>query len=267
MKIWDALIMWLISVLSKLTTIPPALPKYHWRPDIPDARDYKYSASLLIAPTKVDLRPVCSTVEDQGQLGSCTGNAIVGAMEVNENINKTKFVDLSRLFVYYNERLLEGTVTSDSGATIRDGIKTLTVYGVCTEVLWPYIVSKFTSKPSAACYKDGLTRKISSYQRITTLTDMKNCLASGFPFVFGFSVYTSFESSQVATTGVVNLPTKGEKLLGGHAVLCVGYDDISQRFLVRNSWGSGWGQKGYFTIPYTYLTNLNLASDFWTIRK
>ena len=269
MNWWNKFLLWLVTEIDQLRTDGNALfKKYHWAPDLPDARDYPYEQlSLSVYPPQVDLRPLCSAVEDQGQLGSCTGNAIVGAMEVLENIARQVFVDLSRLFVYYNERAMEGTIRTDSGASIRDGIKTLTVYGVCTEKLWPYIISKFTKKPLASCYTDGLTRKVSVYQRLSTLLDMKNCLAAGFPFVFGFSVYTSFESPEVAVTGVVNLPLKGEKLLGGHAVLCVGYDDTTQRFLVRNSWGPGWGQRGYFTIPYNYLTNTGLASDFWVVRK
>jgi C1A family cysteine protease len=189
-------------------------------------------------------------------------------MEVLEiSIKQPTFLDLSRLFVYYNERVMEGTVRQDAGASIRDGVKTLVKLGVCTEPLWPYNIARFRSKPPVKCFKDGLTRKVTSYSRINTLADMRNCLAALFPFVFGFSVYDSFESDAVASTGIVNLPGKGEKLLGGHAVLCVGYDDTTQRFLVRNSWGSGWGQGGYFTIPYAYLTDRNLSDDFWTIRK
>jgi C1A family cysteine protease len=243
------------------------MKKYHWLPDLPDNRDFVYKHSYASLPTRIDLRSCCSPVEDQGNLGSCTGNAIVGAMECLENIGKQHFVDLSRLFVYYNERAMEGTIRQDAGASIRDGVKSLANLGVCTEPLWPYNISKFRYKPTIKCFHDGLTRKITSYSRINTLSDMKNCLASKFPFVFGFSVYDGFESDAVAKTGIVNLPAKGEKLLGGHAVLCVGYDDATQRFLVRNSWGSGWGQKGYFTIPYAYLINRNLSDDFWTIRK
>jgi C1A family cysteine protease len=188
-------------------------------------------------------------------------------MECLENIEKQSFTDLSRLFVYYNERVMEGTVRQDAGASIRDGIKTLVQKGVCTEALWPYDISKYKVKPTAECFYNGATRKVVTYSRIETLLDMQNCLAAGFPFVFGFSVYDSFESATVAQTGIVNLPAKGEKLLGGHAVLCVGYDNATQRFLVRNSWGTGWGQQGYFTMPYAYLTNRNLSDDFWTIRK
>jgi C1A family cysteine protease len=106
-----------------------------------------------------------------------------------------------------------------------------------------------------------------SYQRVLqTPTQMKGCLASGYPFVFGFSVYESFESPAVTKTGVVPLPSPGESMLGGHAVLAVGYDDERQRFLAMNSWGSAWGERGYFTIPYTYLTDAGLSADFWTVR-
>jgi C1A family cysteine protease len=171
------------------------------------------------------------------------------------------------LFIYYNERALEGTVKSDAGATIRDGIKTLKNLGVCSEQRWPYIISKFSVKPGAACYKEALNRQITSYHRILTLDDMRACLADGFPFVFGFTVYESFESQEVARTGTVQMPQTNERSLGGHAVLAVGYDDIQKRFIVRNSWGTGWGQKGYFTLPYGYLENRNLADDLWTIRR
>jgi C1A family cysteine protease len=239
--------------------------KYFWLPDLPDHRDFIYQpAAVGPLPARTDLRPFCSPVEDQGQLGSCTGNAIVGAMECLETVPKT---DLSRLFVYYNERAMEGTIKQDAGAAIRDGIKTLAVNGVCTEALWPYNVSKFKSKPTAGCFNDGLTRKVTKYARLNTLADMQNCLANGLPFVFGFSVYESFESAAVAKTGIVSLPSKTERLLGGHAVLCVGYDNSTQRFLVRNSWGPGWGMSGYFTIPYAYLTNRNLSDDLWQVSK
>jgi C1A family cysteine protease len=188
-------------------------------------------------------------------------------MEVLENKYHAQFVDLSRLFVYYNERAMEGTVKSDSGAYIRDGIKTLVVNGVCTESLWPYSISKFKNKPTKSCFKDGLTRTVKKYMRLQTLADMKNALALGFPFIFGFSVYESFESDTITHTGVVPMPSPGEKMLGGHAVLAVGYDDTTQRFLVRNSWGTAWGMKGYFTTPYAYLTDRDLSDDFWLVQS
>jgi C1A family cysteine protease len=247
----------------------PLNPGYGWMPDLPDHRDIMYSAVRRVParlPAAVDLRPLCSPVEDQGNLGSCTGNALVGAVEFLEKKNKVPFLDLSRLFVYYNERVIEHSTQSDSGAMIRDGIKTLAKQGVCTEKKWPYIESKFAVKPAPPCYKEALSHQIISYQRILALNEMRACLAAGFPFVFGFTVYESFESQQVATSGVVSMPKKGERVVGGHAVLAVGYSDASKRFVVRNSWGTGWGKKGYFTIPYAYLSDRNLSDDFWTIR-
>ncbi len=243
---------------------------YGWIPDLPDHRDILYSAVRKIPaqlPTIVDLRPMCSKVEDQGQLGSCTGNALVGALEFLEMKDNVPYKELSRLFIYYNERRIEHTVASDSGAQIRDGIKTLAKQGVCSETCWPYDISQFAAKPSTHCYKEASKHKITSYQRLQTVDEMRTCLADGYPFVFGFSVYESFESQEVAQTGVVLMPQLGEQQVGGHAVLGAGYDDSQKRFMVRNSWGEEWGMKGYFTIPYDYIANRNLSDDFWTIRR
>lgn len=243
---------------------------YGWVPDVPDQRDYLLSSILRIPaklPSSVDLRAACSKVEDQGQLGSCTANALAGALECLEKKDRVHFEDFSRLFIYYNERVIEHTVRSDSGAMIRDGIKTLAKQGVCSEKTWPYRISKFAVKPGAACYKQASKHQITSYYRIHMLDEMRACLAEGFPFVFGFTVYESFESQKVAGTGIVDMPKKGEKAIGGHAVMAVGYDDAKQRFLVRNSWGEEWGMKGYFTMPYKYVADRNLSDDFWTIRR
>lgn len=245
-------------------------PGYGWLPDLPDHRDFLYSQVLPVIealPPAVDLRPTCSPVENQGQLGSCTANALVGTLEFLERKDGLRFIDLSRLFIYYDERAIEHTVKSDSGAQIRDGIKTLAKQGVCPEKEWPYNIAKFAVKPTAKCYKDALQHQIISYRRVLTLDEMRNCLAAGFPFVFGFTVYEKFESQEVAQTGILNMPQPGEKVLGGHAVVAVGYNDSEKRFLVRNSWGTGWGQQGYFTMPYDYLNDRNLSDDFWTIRR
>jgi C1A family cysteine protease len=243
---------------------------YGWLPDIPDIRDHLYGAVRKIPaklPAKVDLRPTCSPVENQKELGSCTANALAGALEFLMKKDKVKFADMSRLFIYYNERVIEHSVKTDSGAMIRDGIKTLAKQGACSEKNWPYNIAKFAIKPAKICYTEALNYKILSYARINTLDEMRTCLADGYPLVFGFSVYEGFESQKVAKTGVVDMPKAGEKMLGGHAVLAVGYDDVAKRFTVRNSWGADWGKKGYFTMPYDYMADRNLSDDFWTIRR
>ena len=247
------------------------MQKYGWLPDLPDYRDYKFSESFTAQaalPASVDLRPKMPPVYNQGNLGSCTGNAIAAALEYDLIKQNLPSFTPSRLFIYYNERLLEGTVRSDSGAMIRDGIKTVSKQGACKETIWPYDVVKFARKPTIAAYKDGLTHVGLSYYSVNqTELDIKTALASNFPVVFGFTVYSSFEGQEVASTGIVKMPAAGESVLGGHAVLIVGYDDKKRQFIVRNSWGPNWGASGYFYMPYDYVTNLNLADDFWVISK
>ena len=243
--------------------------RFGWVPDLPDARDFLYSAPeaiLTALPKKVDLRSKMPPVYDQGQLGSCTANAIGAAFEYEQV--KGGHVDFmpSRLFIYYNERAMEGTIDTDSGAMIRDGMKSVAKVGVCTEVTWPYDIARFTEKPPRKAYTEAKKHQALVYRRVLgALHQMQGCLASGYPFVFGFSVYESFMSPTVAKTGEVPLPPRGEQLIGGHAVLAVGYDDKTQRFIVRNSWGTGWGKRGYCTMPYGYLTDPQLARDFWAI--
>jgi C1A family cysteine protease len=255
--------------------------KYGWRRDRPDIRDFKFERMVTLKtlrtatlPAHVYLRRFCSQITDQGQLGSCTANALTNLLEYNECANGRggkQFKDLSRLFVYYNERTLEGTAGQDAGAELRDGIKSLATYGVCPETEWPYVENKFAMPPTAQCYGDAIPYKIHSYYTLNTLTDMRVSLANGHPFVFGFTVYESFESDAVANTGIVQMPQAREQVLGGHAVMAMGYNDAQQRFLVKNSWGKDWGLKGelggYFTLPYGYFTDPNLSSDFWTVVK
>ena len=244
--------------------------KYGWLHDLPDHRDFSYlvtKSAISKLPSKIDLRESCPPVYDQGQLGSCSANAIGGAFEFELLKQKQEPFIPSRLFIYYNERVMENTVNSDSGAMIRDGIKSVNKQGVCSEDIWTYDINKFTQKPPVNCYEDALKHQVLSYQRIVRdLNHFKCCLADGYPFVLGFSVYESFESMSVAETGILNMPGKNEKLLGGHAVVAVGYDDSENRFIIRNSWSDKWGIKGYFTMPYEYLINEKLSNDFWTIR-
>ncbi len=249
--------------------IIPRNPKYGWIPDLPDQRDFPYIRLALAIPklpTLIDLRNSCTDIEDQGALGSCTAQALVGNLEYLKKKSMRLMVNFSRLFLYYNERVIRHTVKVDSGASLRDGIKTLVKLGDCLEILWPYNIKKFILKPSKKEYQNALQYQIISYYRLNTLEEMKHTLSLGFPFVFGFAVYKSFESKKVSKTGIIPFPKIGERLLGGHAVMAVGYNDNQKRFIVRNSWGKRWGDKGYCYMPYKYLSNLQLASDFWTIR-
>jgi C1A family cysteine protease len=243
---------------------------YGWSPDLPDHRDLTYAAPavfLTALPTAVDMRPKCPPVYDQGQLGSCTANSIGGAIQFEQIKQGSKNFVPSRLFIYYNERVMENTVASDSGAQIRDGMKVVSKQGAPPETDWPYDIAKFAEKPPVQAYTDGAKNRVLSYQRVArVLNQMKGCLASGYPFVFGFTVYDSFESAAVAHSGHALMPQPGEQVVGGHAVVAVGYDDANQWFIVRNSWGNSWGMDGYFTLPYQYLLEPNLSDDFWTIR-
>lgn len=251
--------------------MPRKIKGYGWLPDLPDGRDLLYGApveAVAKLPKKVDMRKQCPPVYDQGQLGSCTANAIGAALEFDQMKQEEDAFTPSRLFIYYNERMMEGTVHSDSGAQIRDGIKTVAKQGACREEpTWPYKIGKFDDKPPKPAYAEGKEHQAIRYLRLTqALSQLKGCLASGFPFVFGFAVYESFESAQVAETGHAPIPKANEALLGGHAVTAVGYDEAKQWFIVRNSWGSDWGMDGYFTMPFPYLLQPSLSSDFWTIR-
>lgn len=285
----------------------PLSCKFGWLPDVPDHRDIPFRAIFRVpakAPSRADLRQYCSPVEQQGKLGSCTANALVGALEFLElrkdgleqarplqsNRQREKstiatsprngasghlapgadvensYADLSRLFVYYNERAAAGTTQTDSGAMLRTGIKTLKKFGVCREKKWPYIVSRFRQQPPSACYTEASAHQVTAYQRLNTLEEMKACLAMGLPFVFGFSVYEHVMSDQVRKSGVIRLPRRFERMLGGHAVMAAGYDDKKAMLIFRNSWGTDWGQSGYGLLPYAYLESRELSDDFWCIQ-
>jgi C1A family cysteine protease len=244
--------------------------KLNWRPSRGDFRDHRYNLTVKAAtlPPMVDMRDIYPRIFDQGEIGSCTANAAAGAVGFERAKQGMYRYNASRLFIYYNERIIEGSVNYDSGAQIRDSINVLYKQGACREHLWLYDVSEYKKKPTGECYSTALNFVIKEYLKInnSSLNDLKNCLADGFAFIYGFTVYESFESKEVAKTGLVPMPQKHEKVLGGHAVMCVGYDDEEKVFICRNSWGKAWGDKGHFYIPYDYLTNKDLASDFWTIR-
>ncbi|MDO8177636.1 MAG: C1 family peptidase [Undibacterium sp.] len=246
---------------------------YGWMPDLPDYRDHSFLVHpdlLQQLPGKIDLRPHCPGVLDQGgKIGSCTANAVCNAYRFNllKQGNTAPFLP-SRLFIHYNARVMTGTQKQNHGAQIRDAIKSIAKQGVCHEKRWPYVAKNHTLTPPKSAYLDAMDHQAISYQRLQQhLQHLKACLADGYPFVFGLTVYQDFESERVASTGTLKMPGKNEKLIGGHSVLAVGYDDKSERFTVMNSWGASWANKGYFTVPYAYLTESNLAADFWVVRN
>lgn len=260
------------------------IARFGWTPDIPDHRDHIYAAIPSILkklPPKVDLRSKLPPVYDQGRIGSCTANAIAAAIQFNRRKSKQTpdFVP-SRLFIYYNERAVEGSVANDAGAQIRDGIKQVAKLGVPPESLWSYDDTPATydggpwpsgakpaQKPAAPAYVAAANYQAISYQRLPrTLNSFRGVLAEGYPFVFGFSVFENLYGANGKPRVSVPLPGPKDQLLGGHAVLAVGYDDAKQHFIVRNSWGKSNQDKGYFYLPYAYLTDDGLSDDFWTIR-
>ena len=231
---------------------------FGWKPDLPDHRDlYLKVSRLRVLPSFVDLRKYCSEVEEQGDIGSCSAQAFVANMELLDRKADDKYTDLSRLFVYYNTRDDKG---NDTGGYLRDGIKCLVQYGACDEKLWEYDPERFAERPPEIAYKDGLKRRITKYERIEGLKGIRQSLADGNPVVFGFSVYENFNN--IGSDGLMFMPSGKNE--GGHAVLTVGYSDKLKVLIVRNSWGAGWGDKGYFYMPYDYITD-DLTADFWTI--
>lgn len=253
-------------------------PQQHglgWVPDVPDQRDYIFQPRVLPPakiPKRVDLRDKCPPIYDQGQLGSCTAQALAAAFDFDRQRQGKPFMDPSRLFIYWNERDLEGTVDSDAGAMIRDGVKVLVKLGTPREVIWPYDITKFTLKPSEAAYVEAEKNQALVYQRIVRppnnpTQDMLLCLSMGYPFVTGFSVYESFESPEVARTGITPMPGPDERVLGGHAILVIGYELDKELFICRNSWGGEWGDEGNFYMPFSYLADRGLAADQWTLRS
>jgi len=245
---------------------------YGWKKDQLDLRDVKYSVSAPIElPKNIDLRSQCPPVYDQKQINSCVGNSVTFDVQfVSLKQAETYYKDVapSRLFTYYNARLIDGGIIQDEGSTIRSGIKSINTYGSCLDSFWPYNVDKVNNKPIKKSYTEAKKHKSISYSSINqVLVTLKTCLASGYPFVCGISVYEGFESEDAAKTGIIPMPSSNDKPLGGHAVSFVGFDEGNQWFIGRNSWGDSWGDKGYFYLKYDYILNPALASDFWTIQK
>ncbi len=229
--------------------------------DKKDSRDFFYFPLQEVVearPKQFDMTDRMPPVYDQGELGSCTANAINGIVEyLNMKQHKEEWIP-SRLFVYYNEREMEETISEDAGAMIRDGIKSINAQGVCKEIpTWPYDINKFAEKPSKQAYAEAMFHQSIKYLRIAqNAADIETRLSQGYPITCGVLVYTSFMNAE--KTGVIPMPKKifgfvRERLLGGHAIMIVGYDSIKKVFICRNSWGDKWGNDGYFTIPYDYI--------------
>lgn len=241
-----------------------------WVPQLPDHRDLCALDHIAVDPTAnlpkyIDERGLWQPIVDQGQLGSCTANAVCAVLQFNEKeeTHWAKRPQDSRLFHYYNTRILQGTVNQDSGASIRNAIKAAVQWGYIPEAMCPYNIKNFKQKPTQAMYTAAMPHKVSLYASVPQdETSMKQMLAAGHPVVVGFSVYASFE--KVGKDGMIPMPTKDEAMVGGHAVVIVGYDE--KGWIFRNSWGQDFGEGGYGHFPYEYLLDSGLASDFWVIK-
>lgn len=264
-----------------------------WRPDLPDFRDLHPGSesikevlgkSRLLrstakkVPASVDLRVWCSPIEDQGELGSCTANAGVALFEYFEQRAFGKHLDASRLFLYKVTRNLMGA-KGDTGAELRDTMKAMVLFGIPPEKYWAYKIFRYEEEPTSFCYAFAQSYQAVKYYRLdppgTTpakaLSEIKKSLAAQLPVMFGFSVYSSLPGVGDGK-GEIPYPGPGDKMEGGHAIVAVGYDDGKKigkekgAFLIRNSWGTEWGDKGYGWLPYTYVES-GLAEDFWTLVK
>ena len=250
--------------------------RFGWVPQRDDPRDFpieKLHAKLgppVELPQVVDLRPKFPVpCYDQGDLGSCVANSVVGAAEFlgYKDAGTYRYL-LSRLALYYDARVIEGDPEDDVGCEIRDAIKAGAKSGLCGEWAWPYNINKFANKPPKFAYKNAATHLFNEYYAIPDKTRERDTLAalvSGYPVMFGFTVYEPF--MDVGPDGIVPMPEPGDWAVGGHATLVVGYDRIRQFYLVRNSWGSDWADHGHFWMPFAYANDPNEASDFWVLHK
>jgi C1A family cysteine protease len=240
---------------------------YGWKGiGYPDFRDRKFKtiSPRVELPKVVSL--ICPPVVDQGDLGACVFFALSYAYEAMMVVDDRLPINPSQLFAYYQYRAKYGNVNQDDGAFIRDAIKTYAA-GVCLEPYWPYILRNFAVKPTPSAYQDAPGHKILSYYAVNDLEDMLQCMASGFGFVAGLSLFESFESNEVAQTGIISMPKHGESFVGGHAVFVGGGYDLHRRvFKFQNSWGPSWGDNGFGYLPFEYLANPGLCGDCWTVR-
>jgi C1A family cysteine protease len=235
-----------------------------WRPELPDQRDLKFGYRAVAIPSKADLRlqEWMPPIVDQGNLGSCTANAATACYEFEAQKQGSKPAPRSRLFIYYNERMVENTIPWDAGAYIRDAFKVMNKYGAPNETLWPYNIAKFARKPTQKSYQYGLARQIVSYQSVPQdASAIMAAVAMNQLVEIGFTVYSSF--FDIGSNGVMKMPGLNEQVEGGHAVCVVGYDQSARVWIMRNSWGTDWGDNGYFYMPFEYLLNANLSDDFW----
>jgi len=269
-----------------------------WLPPLPDLRDYsrehpeivKIAKKLGILqteeqklPHKVDLRQWCSPIQNQGDLGSCTAHAAIGVVEYFERRAFGTHIEGSRLFLYKTTRNLMG-VTDDTGAYLRNVMGALVLCGVPAEKYFPYVTADFDKEPPAFVYAVADNYESIKYfchdplgmniPTTTVLASVKQFLAAGIPSMFGFYGFPSFNQSNVK--GGIPYPCPDENLQWGHAVVAVGYDDNMKiknlkcnketigALLIRNSWGTNWGDGGYGWLPYDYVLN-KLAQDFWSL--
>lgn len=241
-----------------------------WRPDLPDIRDLTFESSGVIKkkkslPSKVDLKdhPDMPPVWDQKSTGACTAFSVCTLCAFE--YGKEYYFDPSKLFLYYVTRSLEGTVESDAGATIRSTIKAANEFGICSEKIWPYIESKFNIQPIKEAYDIASNHQAIEYKRVRQrLDDLRECLYEENLISFGICVYEGLYKV-TKNKPVLEMPDYSQSMQGGHALVLTSYDDDRELFTVRNSWSSSWGMNGYFYIPYSYILNSQLASDFWTI--
>jgi C1A family cysteine protease len=236
---------------------------FNIKPSLPDNRDYIYSSNDTKSLREfVDLREWDTIIESQYSLSSCSSNALTNAYELMVKKDYPEyFTHLSRLFIYYNTRAEHGVIQNDEGIFLRDGLKSLSKFGVCSELLWPYDIEKFDDTPTEECYEDAKKRKISKYQKIISTYYITEVLNYNKPVVFGMEIYDSFMdlNERIST---LNFPSRKENSLGGHAMCMVGYDLKRRLFLAKNSFGATWGDNGYCWIPFDYIRQE--AYDIWT---